>query len=222
MPTVSSVTPNRGPTDGGTSVTVTGTNLSGETAVDFGTSLGDERRRERGRDLTDGDVAGRYGRDGGRHGDHAGRDPATSAADQFTYQNSGYWMVGTDGGIFSFGDAPFEGSLPGLGIHVTNVVGMVPTAMTTRATGWSAPTAASSPSVTPASWARCPGIGVHVNNIVGVVPTADGKGYWMVGTDGGVFAFGDAGFVGSLPGLNVHVVQHRGAWCPPPTARATG
>jgi len=25
----------------------------------------------------------------------------------------------------------------------------------------------------------------------------------MVGSDGGVFAFGDAGFVGSLPGLNV-------------------
>ena len=30
--------------------------------------------------------------------------------------------------IFSFGGAPFEGSLPGLNIHVTNVVGMVPTA----------------------------------------------------------------------------------------------
>ena len=28
--------------------------------------------------------------------------------------------------------------------------------------------------------------------------TPDGKGYWMVGGDGGIFAFGDAGFYGSM------------------------
>jgi hypothetical protein len=44
-----------------------------------------------------------------------------------------------------------------------------------------------------------------VSNIVGVVPTKDSGGYWMVGSDGGAFAFGDAGFVGSLPGLGVKV-----------------
>ena len=37
-----------------------------------------------------------------------------------------------------------------------------------------------------------------------MVPTPDGKGYWMVGSDGGVFAFGDAGFVGSIAG-GIHV-----------------
>ena len=50
-----------------------------------------------------------------------------------------------------------------------------------------------------------PGLGVNVNNIVGIVPTSDNAGYWMVGSDGGVFGFGDAGFVGSLPGMGVHV-----------------
>ena len=35
--------------------------------------------------------------------------------------------------------------------------------------------------------------------------TTDGGGYWLVGTDGGVFALGDAGFFGSLPGLRVGV-----------------
>jgi len=40
---------------------------------------------------------------------------------------------------------------------------------------------------------------------VGAVPTSDGRGYWMIGADGGVFAFGDAGFAGSLPGLGVQV-----------------
>jgi len=39
----------------------------------------------------------------------------------------GYWLIGSDGGIFAFGDAPFVGSLPGLGVSVTDVVGAVPT-----------------------------------------------------------------------------------------------
>ena len=35
---------------------------------------------------------------------------------------------------------------------------------------------------------------------VGIVATAGGKGYWIVDSDGGVFAFGDAGFYGSMGG----------------------
>ena len=35
----------------------------------------------------------------------------------------GYRLVGADGGVFSFGDAQFFGSLPGLGVHVSDVVG---------------------------------------------------------------------------------------------------
>ena len=34
--------------------------------------------------------------------------------------------------------------------------------------------------------------------ITGIVATADDRGYWLVGKDGGVFAFGDAAFAGSL------------------------
>ncbi len=34
----------------------------------------------------------------------------------------GYWMIGSDGGVFAFGDAGFVGSLPGLGVKVSNVV----------------------------------------------------------------------------------------------------
>jgi len=30
--------------------------------------------------------------------------------------------------------------------------------------------------------------------------TPNGKGYWLVAADGGVFAFGDAPFYGSVPG----------------------
>jgi hypothetical protein len=36
--------------------------------------------------------------------------------------------------------------------------------------------------------------------IVGMVPTPSGLGYWMVASDGGVFAFGDARFFGGMGG----------------------
>ena len=43
---------------------------------------------------------------------------------------------------------------------------------------------------------------------VGIAGTSDGKGYWEVASDGGIFAFGDAGFYGSMSGqpLNAPVV----------------
>ena len=37
-------------------------------------------------------------------------------------------------------------------------------------------------------------------SIVGMAATSDGGGYWLVAADGGVFAFGDAGFFGSMAG----------------------
>ena len=82
-------------------------------------------------------------------------------------------------------------------------------------------TAACSPSEAPPSRARFPVCDIPVSNIVAMVPTADGKGYWMIGSDGGVFAFGDAGFVGSSPATTSTSPTSWGR-CPPPTARATG
>ena len=44
--------------------------------------------------------------------------------------------------------------------------------------------------------------------VVGMAAAPDGKGYWLVASDGGVFAFGSAGFFGSMGGkpLNSPVV----------------
>jgi hypothetical protein len=44
--------------------------------------------------------------------------------------------------------------------------------------------------------------------LVGLAATPDGGGYWQVASDGGIFAFGDAGFYGSMGGkaLNAGVV----------------
>ena len=56
-----------------------------------------------------------------------------------------------------------------------------------------------------------PGLGLHPAGsglpdslnapIVGMVPSIDDNGYFMVASDGGVFAFGDAHFAGSCPGI---------------------
>jgi ribosomal protein L24E len=34
--------------------------------------------------------------------------------------------------------------------------------------------------------------------------TPDGQGYWLVASDGGIFAFGDSGFHGSTGGLQIN------------------
>ena len=37
----------------------------------------------------------------------------------------------------------------------------------------------------------------------GIVGTTDGRGYWIVGQDGSLYSYGDAGFLGSLVGLGL-------------------
>jgi len=38
----------------------------------------------------------------------------------------------------------------------------------------------------------------------GMSATPDGQGYWLVASDGGIFAFGDAGFKGSMGGSHLN------------------
>jgi len=203
VPTVTRVSPATGPGTGGTTVTVTGTNLVGASAVDFGFNPATHVVVSSPTSLTATAPSGSPGFVDVTVTTPGGTS-ATGTADRFTYQKTGYWMVGNDGGIFSFGGAPYEGSLPGLGIHVKNIVGLVPTS---DGQGyWMIGSDGGVFAFGDAGFVgSLPGLGVHVKNIVGVVPTSTGKGYWMIGSDGGVFAFGDAGFVGSLPGIDVHV-----------------
>ncbi len=118
---------------------------------------------------------------------------------------NGYWLVGTDGGIFSFGDSLFYGSTGNLRI-VRPVVGITPTA--DHRGYWLVASDGGTFAFGDARFhGSIPGLGLHPAGsglahslsapVVGIVPSADGGGYLMVGADGGVFAFGDARFEGS-------------------------
>ena len=110
----------------------------------------------------------------------------------------GYWTVASDGGVFSFGVAPFYGSM---GSHPLNrpVVGME---STPDGRGyWLVASDGGIFSFGDAGFFGSTG-GHPLNRpVVGMVATSDGRGYWLVASDGGVFAFGDARFYGSTGGI---------------------
>ena|SRR5271166_3839927 len=98
----------------------------------------------------------------------------------------GYDLAGSDGGVFVFPtgqSAGFFGSLPGLGVKVNDVVGIVPT---NNFTGYNLVGSDGGVFVfgNAPFLGSLPGIGVHVSNITGIAATPSGQGYYVVGADG--------------------------------------
>ena len=118
---------------------------------------------------------------------------------------TGYWLLGRDGGVFTFGSARFFGSTADRKLNQP-VVSM------------------SSPTGADGYWIAAADGGVYsfgvpfygsmagnrLNSpIIAIQTTISGKGYWLLARDGGVFAFGDAKFSGSNSGqrLNQTIVS---------------
>ena len=122
----------------------------------------------------------------------------------------GYFLVGRDGGVFTFGNAPFFGSLPSIGVRVDDITGI---ASTPDGKGYYVVGADGTVySFGDASFfGSLPQLGLQVQDIVSIVPTPDGGGYWLIGSDGGVFSFGDAPDDGSLPSVHTKVSNVVGA-----------
>ena len=126
----------------------------------------------------------------------------------------GYRLLGGDGGIFDYGGADFYGSA---GSDLTACPPVTSDRSMPNGSCWSMATAPDtkgywtlnastgailsygdagnygSPATTFAGVPRD-----LVPTFLGIAATPDGKGYWIVDSDGGVFAFGDAGFYGSM------------------------
>ena len=116
--------------------------------------------------------------------------PAASPACPLPPQpDPGYWQVGSDGGIFSFGGAQFYGSTGSMHLNKP-VVGM---AATPDGNGyWLVASDGGVFAYGDAQFYGSTGSITLNKPIVGLIPTLDGGGYWLIASDGGVFAFGDA------------------------------
>ncbi|MDQ1439301.1 MAG: hypothetical protein QOK43_2930 [Acidimicrobiaceae bacterium] len=114
---------------------------------------------------------------------------------------SGYWVLGTDGGVFSFGSAAFYGSTGGMKLNQP-IVGMA--ASPTGKGYWLVAKDGGIFAYGDAGFFGSTG-GLKLNKpIVGMAASPTGKGYWLVASDGGIFAFGDAGFFGSTGNLRLN------------------
>jgi SpoIID/LytB domain protein len=113
----------------------------------------------------------------------------------------GYWIVGPDGGIFSFGNAQFHGSTGAIRLN-RPIVGM---AATPSGKGyWLVASDGGIFAFGDAAFYGSTGA-IRLNQpIVGMATTPSGKGYWLVASDGGIFAFGDAAFYGSTGAIRLN------------------
>ncbi len=104
-----------------------------------------------------------------------------------------YWVVASDGGVFSFGNAAFHGSAGALRLNKP----IVGSATIPNGQGyWLVASDGGVFNYGDAAFYGSMG-GTKLNKpIVGMAATPDGGGYWLVASDGGVFNFGDAPVLG--------------------------
>ena len=130
----------------------------------------------------------------------------------------GYFMVASDGGVFAFGDARFEGSCPGIGGCVGAAVAVVP-----DATGNGYWVVTNPGAVYTFGDARTYGQpGPQPSAVTSAVATPDGRGYWVLDAAGQVFAYGDAAPLGGLAAGSAGGSTRPRPSSPRPTAAGTG
>jgi hypothetical protein len=127
--------------------------------------------------------------DAGYHGSMSGlplADAVTGVSS--TPDGRGYWEVAADGGVFSFGDAGFYGAAD----PTTPQPGQTPSGgngIGSNSGFFCGPQGSFFTSDADLGQAR--------TTVAGIQSTSDGRGYYLFGTDSGIFAFGDARYQGS-------------------------
>jgi uncharacterized protein YkwD len=114
---------------------------------------------------------------------------------------NGYWMVASDGGVFTFGNARFYGSTGAMRLNKP-IVGIASTR-----TGRGYWLVASDGGIFTFGDARFYGSTgrMRLNKpIVGMAASPNGHGYFLVASDGGIFTFGNARFHGSTGRMKLH------------------
>jgi hypothetical protein len=197
-PVVTGVNPDQGAPAGGTSVTITGLQMTGITGVSFGSTPAANFTQVSSTQITAVSSAGTGTVD--ILLTNAKGTSVPGLLDQFSYTSPGYWEVASDGGIFAFGGAPFYGSMGGKPLNQP-IVGI--TATPTGTGYWQVASDGGIFAFGGAGFHGSMG-GKPLNKpIVGMASTPTGGGYWEVASDGGLFAFGNAPFYGSIGGKKI-------------------
>ena len=200
-PSVAALSSQLGPVSGGGAITITGGGLGDATSVEFGSagtgqivsqsadSLTVVPPSPPGPECVDITVVNPRGAS------------VASGASHYVFGNAsacyGYRFVASDGGIFDFGAATFQGSTGGLHLAAP-IVGMAPTP-----SGNGYWLVASDGGIFAFGDARFNGStgALRLDKpIVGMAAAPDGSGYWLVASDGGIFTFGSARYFGSMGG----------------------
>ena len=126
-------------------------------------------------------------------------------------------MVASDGGVFAFGDARFEGSCPGIGGCSGAAVAVMPTPAGNGY--WLVTQTGNVYAFGDAPTTAHPGTGSPVTS---AVRTPDGSGYWILMAERAVFAYGDAASLGAARRDGGGFNPASGHLRRPPTEAATG
>jgi sugar lactone lactonase YvrE/ribosomal protein L24E len=132
------------------------------------------------------------------NGDKFASDTTPGQILRVTEPASGYRLVASDGGVFSYGQYKFFGSAGGLTLNKPVVGGA---GLPDGPGYWLVASDGGIFSYGAARFYGSTGSLVLNKPVVGMAPTPDGRGYWLVASDGGIFSFGDAKFHGSTGGL---------------------
>ncbi|MHB8681522.1 MAG: hypothetical protein ACYDA2_05430 [Acidimicrobiales bacterium] len=123
--------------------------------------------------------------------------PGSCAPNTPPCSTQGYLLAAADGGLFSFGSTNYQGSLPGDGVHVTNIVGIAPTK--DHGGYWMVGSDGGIFAFGDAAFHGSMGGTRLAKPVVAMALDPATGGYWLVASDGGIFAFG-APFFGSMGG----------------------
>lgn len=116
-----------------------------------------------------------------------------------TPDGKGYYLVASDGGVFTFGNAVFRGSTGAMKLNQP-IVGM---AADPDGSGYWLVASDGGVFSFAAAFAGSTGAMRLNQPIVGIAADPDGTGYWLAASDGGVFSFA-ASFAGSLGGTRLN------------------